>query len=188
MTLSTNSFDEFHCQAADNFDTKEENESSKYFYHKILNIYLIKFPRSLNDVRLRVFIFGIRKIITMFPLTCDDLRPWAKAAPLLLSLFLRTVATCFLSLKARVAVSSQLQISRTFRLLLHLTGAVDSCTQWPGVQTVVKPVPWPDTALGGAQLQTRARRAGVKSSVTELAPHPGDKTRQKQGYQEVLRQ
>ena len=38
MTLSTNSFDEFHCQAADNFDTKEENESSKYFYHKILNI------------------------------------------------------------------------------------------------------------------------------------------------------
>ena len=38
---------------------------------------------------------------------------------------------------------------------------------------------------GGAQLQTRVRRAGVKSSVTELRPHPRDKTRQKQGYQEV---
>ena len=71
MTLSTNSFDEFHCQAADNFDTKEENESSKYFYHKILNIW--EFSRSLNDVRLYLlylFIFGIRKIINMFPVTC----------------------------------------------------------------------------------------------------------------------
>ena len=68
----------------------------------------------------------------------SHLHPWAKAAPIL---FIRTVSTCFLRLKARVA---QVSISRTFRLLprlLHLT--VDSCTQWPGVQTVAKPVPPP---------------------------------------------
>lgn len=137
-----------------------------------------------------IFIFGIRKIITVFPLTCDGLRPWAKAAPILLSLFLRTAPTCFLSLKARVAVSSQFSISRTFRLLLarllHLTGlwtVVRSGRVYRQYRSQFR-----GQTLDGAQLQTRVRRAGVKSSVTELTAHPEDKTRQKQGYQEVLRQ
>ena len=182
MTLSTNSFDEFHCQAADNLDTKEENESSKYFYHKILNIW--EFPRPLNDVRLCIH---IRDQEDHHHHVSTHLvpGPWAKAAPIL---FLRTVSTCFLRLKARVA---QISISRTFRLLARLHLTVDSCTQWPGVQTVAKPVPPPSPDLNfwtGAQLQTRVRRAGVKSSVSELRPHFRDKTRQKQGYLEVLRQ
>lgn len=187
MTLSTNSFDEFHCQAADNFDSKEENESSKYFYHKILSIW--EFPRSLWRECVCIHIrdqkdhhhvstnlcrpasLGISCSTSPLSLPPDRPnllpQPESPGGPLVWILNLPNFSSA-------ACCCTWLGCGQLY--------AVARCTDRRQASSVARP------DAGGAQLQTRVRRAGVKSSVTELRPHPRDKTRQKQGYQEASRQ
>ena len=147
MTLSTNSFDEFHCQAAYNFWHKRRKWIIKIFLSQ--NLEYLRIPSA---IKWRETVYSYSGSGRSSSSCIHSPGPWAKAAPIL---FLRTVSTCFLRLKARVA---QISISRTFRLLARLHLTVDSCTQWPGVQTVAKPVPPPSPDLN--------RRAAADESET----------------------